>query len=58
MRKESKDFLVLLDFIEESQNNSPLDFSFNLEKVNVKIFEITKNEFGILEEKFEKLWMS
>lgn len=54
MRKESKDFLVLSDFIEESQNNSPLNFSFDLEKLNVKIFEITKNEFEILEEKFEK----
>lgn len=54
MKRESKDFLALSDFIEESQNNSPLDFSFNLEKVNVKIFEITKNEFEILEEKFEK----
>ena len=30
MKKESKDFLVLLDFMEESQNNSPLDFAFNL----------------------------
>lgn len=54
MKKESKDFLVLLDFIEESENNSPLDFAFNLEKLNTKIFEITKDEFKILEEKFEK----
>lgn len=54
MKKESKDFLVLLDFMEESQNNSPLDFAFNLEKLNTKIFEITKDEFKILEEKFEK----
>lgn len=54
MKKESKDFLALSNFIEESQNNSPLDFSFHLEKVNVKIFEITKNEFEILEEKFGK----
>ena len=54
MKKESKDFLVLLDFIEESENNSPLNFAFNLEKLNTKIFEITKDEFKILEEKFEK----
>ena len=54
MKKESKDFLVLLDFIEESENNSPLDFAFNLEKLNTKIFEITKDEFKVLEEKFEK----
>ena len=54
MKKESKDFLVLLSFIEESENNSPLDFAFNLEKLNTKIFEITKDEFKILEEKFEK----
>ena len=54
MKKESKDFLVLLEFIEESENNSPLDFDFNLEKLNTKIFEITKDEFKILEEKFEK----
>ena len=54
MKKESKDFLILLDFMEESQNNSPLDFAFNLEKLNTKIFEITKDEFKILEEKFEK----
>lgn len=54
MKKESKDFLVLLEFIEESENNSPLDFAFNLEKLNTKIFEITKDEFKILEEKFEK----
>ena len=40
--------------MEESQNNSPLDFAFNLEKLNTKIFEITKDEFKILEEKFEK----
>lgn len=54
MKKESKDCLVLLNFLEESQNNSPLDFAFNLEKLNTKIFEITKDEFKILEEKFEK----
>lgn len=54
MKKESKDFLVLLDFIEESENNSPLNFAFNLEKLNTKIFEITKDEFKILEEKLEK----
>ena len=54
MKKESKDYLVLLEFIEESENNSPLDFAFNLEKLNTKIFEITKDEFKILEEKFEK----
>lgn len=54
MEKESKDFLVLLDFIEESESNSPLDFAFNLEKLNTKIFEITKDEFKVLEEKFEK----
>lgn len=51
MKKASKDYLVL---IEESENNSPLDFAFNLEKLNTKIFEITKDEFKILEEKFEK----
>lgn len=54
MKKASKDYLILLEFIEESQNNSPLDFAFNLEKLNTKIFEITKDEFKILEEKFEK----
>lgn len=54
MRLPSKDFLVLLNFIEEAENNSPLNFSFNLEKVNVKIFEITKDEFKILEQKIEK----
>ena len=54
MKKTSKDYLVLLEFIEESENNSPLDFAFNLEKLNTKIFEITKDEFKILEEKFEK----
>lgn len=54
MKNRSEDYLVLLDFIEESQNNSPLDFAFNLEKLNTKIFEITKDEFKILEEKFEK----
>lgn len=54
MRLPSKDFLVLLKVIEESENNSPLDFAFNLEKLNTKIFEITKDEFEILEEKFEK----
>ena len=54
MKKESKDYLVLLDFMEESENNSPLDFAFNLEKINTKIFEITKDEFKILEEKFKK----
>lgn len=54
MKKASKDYLVLLEFIEESENNSPLDFAFNLEKLNTKIFEITKDEFKILEEKFEK----
>jgi len=54
MKKASKDYLILLEFIEESQNNSPLNFAFNLEKLNTKIFEITKDEFKILEEKFEK----
>lgn len=54
MKNRSEDYLVLLDFMEESQNNSPLDFAFNLEKLNTKIFEITKDEFKILEEKFEK----
>ena len=54
MKNRSEDFLVLLDFMEESENNSPLDFAFNLEKLNTKIFEITKEEFEILEEKFEK----
>lgn len=54
MKKASKDYLILLEFIEESQNNSPLDFAFNLEKLNTKIFKITKDEFKILEEKFEK----
>lgn len=54
MKKASKDYLVLLEFIEESENNSPLNFAFNLEKLNTKIFEITKDEFKILEEKFEK----
>ena len=54
MKKASKDYLILLEFIEESQNNSSLDFAFNLEKLNTKIFEITKDEFKILEEKFEK----
>ena len=54
MKKTSKDYLVLLEFIEEAENNSPLDFAFNLEKLNTKIFEITKDEFKILEEKFEK----
>ena len=54
MKNRSEDLLVLLDFMEESENNSPLDFAFNLEKLNTKIFEITKEEFEILEEKFEK----
>ena len=54
MKLPSKDFLILLKVIEESENNSPLDFAFNLEKLNTKIFEITKDEFKILEEKFEK----
>lgn len=54
MKNRSEDYLVLLEFIEESENNSPLDFAFNLEKLNTKIFEITKDEFKILEEKFEK----
>lgn len=54
MKNRSEDYLVLLDFMEESENKSPLDFAFNLEKLNTKIFEITKDEFKILEEKFEK----
>lgn len=54
MRIPSKDFLILLNVIEGVQNSNPFDFYFNLEKINTKIFEITKNEFEILEEKFEK----
>ena len=39
MKNRSEDYLFLLDFMEESQNNSPLDFAFNLEKLNsLKIF--------------------
>ena len=54
MKNGSKDFLILLNVIEGVQNSNPFDFYFNLEKINTKIFEITKNEFEILEEKFEK----
>ena len=54
MKKESKDFLVLLNFIEAVQKSNPFDFYSDLGKVNIKIFKITKDEFKILEEKFEK----
>jgi len=50
----NSEFKIRKNVIEESENNSPLDFAFNLEKLNTKIFEITKEEFKILEEKFEK----
>lgn len=54
MRLPSKDFLVLLKVIEAVQKSNPFDFYFDLGKINTKIFEITKDEFKILEEKFEK----
>ena len=54
MRIPSKDFLVLLKVIEAVQKSNPFDFYFDLEKTNTKIFKITKDEFKILEEKFEK----
>lgn len=54
MRIPSKDFLVLLKVIEAVQKTNPFDFYFDLEKTNTKIFEITKDEFKVLEEKFEK----
>lgn len=54
MKKESKDFLVLLNVIEAVQKSNPFDFYSDLGKVNIKIFKITKDEFKILEEKFEK----
>lgn len=54
MRLPSKDFLILLNVIEGVQNSNPFDFYFDLEKTNTKIFKITKDEFKILEEKFEK----
>lgn len=54
MKKASKDFLVLLKVIEAVQKSNPFDFYSDLSKVNIKIFKITKDEFKILEEKFEK----
>ena len=54
MRLPSKDFLILLNIIEATQKSSPFDFYSDLGEINTKIFKITKDEFEILEEKFEK----
>lgn len=54
MKKESKDFLVLLDFIEATQKSSPFDFYSDLGKINTKIFKITKDEFNFLKEELQE----
>ena len=54
MRLPSKDFLVLLKVIEAVQKSNPFDFYFDLSKVNIKIFKITKDEFNFLKEELQE----
>lgn len=54
MRISSKDFLILLNIIEETQKSSPFGFYSDLVEVNTKIFKITKEEFNFLKEEFQE----
>lgn len=54
MKLPSKDFLILLNVIKAVQKSNPFDFYSDLDKVNIKIFKITKDEFNFLKKELQE----